>query len=118
MSRMTEGVGKEDRRAFLELADPAEFYEVAFEVEELGVGFADLVGIRDLGAEPVHRERAVEQGDSQDPGLVVAGGVVGHEGIPSALEIRPPELGAQAHGETPGQRHVRALSRPVPGIGP
>ena len=111
---MTEGVGKEDRRAFLELADPAEFYEVAFEVEELGVGFAELVGIRDLGAEAVHREGAVEQGDPQDPGLVVAGGVVGHERTPPALEIRPSELGAQAHGKAPGQRHVRPQPSPVP----
>ena len=96
MSRMTEGVGKEDRRAFLELADPAEFYEVAFEVEELGVGFADLVGIRDLGAEPEDREGAVQQGDPQDAGLVVAGGVVGHERSPT--RSRNPSTGTRRSG--------------------
>ena len=32
----------------LELPDPAHFYEVALEVPQLRVGFADLVGKRDL----------------------------------------------------------------------
>ena len=40
-----------------ELPHPAHFHEVAFEVEELRVGFADLVGKRDLRAEPEHRDR-------------------------------------------------------------
>ena len=56
----------------LELPDPAHFHEVAFEVEQLRVGFAHLVGKRDLGAEPVHRDRAVQQRGLQDTGLVLA----------------------------------------------
>ena len=55
-----------------ELPDPAHFHEVTFEVEELRVGFAQLVGKRDLGAEPEHRDRAVEERGLQDPGLVLA----------------------------------------------
>ena len=66
----------------LELADPAEFYEVAFVVEELRVGFAELVGIGELGAEAVDRDRAVQQRGPKDPGLIPAGGVVGHERSP------------------------------------
>ena len=61
----------------LKLPDPAHFHEVAFEVEELRVGFAHLVGKRDLGAEPVHRDRAVQQRSLQDPDLVCAGGIIG-----------------------------------------
>ena len=56
----------------LELPHPAHFNEVAFEVPQLRVGFADLVGKRDLGAEPEHRDRAVEQRGRQDAGLVFA----------------------------------------------
>ena len=78
-ARMTEGTSVEDdRKESLELPHPAHFHEVAFEVEQLRVGIADLVGKRDLRAEPVHRDRAVEQRGPQDPGLVPAGGVVGH----------------------------------------
>ena len=40
-----------------ELPHPAHFHEVALEVEQLRVGIADLVGKRDLRAEPVHRDR-------------------------------------------------------------
>ena len=102
----------------LELPHPAHFHEVAFEVEELRVGFAHLVGKRDLGAEPVHRDRAVQQRGLQDAGLVLAGGVIDHERRPPALVIRPPELAAEAHGKAPRQRHVRPHPRPVPGIAP
>ena len=38
---------------FLKLPHPAHFHEVTFVVEQLRVGFADLVGKRDLGTEPV-----------------------------------------------------------------
>ena len=101
-ARMTEGTSVEDdRKESLELADPAHFHEVAFEVEELRVGFAHLVGKRDLGAEPEHRDRAIEQRGLQDAGLVLAGGIVGHKREPLALVIRPPELAAQAHGKSP-----------------
>ena len=108
-ARMTEGTSVEDdRKESLELAHPAHFYEVAFEVEQLRVGIADLVGKRDLRAEPVDRDRAVEERGPQDPGLVPAGGAIGPERLrPPGLEIRPPELAAQAHGKAPRQRHVR-----------
>ena len=55
------------------MADPAHFYEVAFEVERLGVGRAELVGKRELGAEAEDRQAAVEQRGAQDAGLVLAG---------------------------------------------
>ena len=70
------------KKGISELPDPAHFYEVAFEVPQLGVGFADLVGKRELRAEPEHRDRAVEQRGLQDPGVVLAGGVIGHEWEP------------------------------------
>ena len=92
-----EGV-KDDGRGrgrISELADPAEFDEVALEVEQLRVGFANLVGKRDLGAEAVDRQAAVQERGPQDPGVVMAGGVVGHERRPPAFEVRPPELGAE-----------------------
>ena len=60
-ARMTEGTSVEDdRKESLKLPHPAHFHEVAFEVEDLRVGFAQLVGKRDLGAEAVHRQRAVQ----------------------------------------------------------
>ena len=83
--RMTEGTSVEDdRKESLELADPAHFHEVTFEVEQLRVGFAHLVGKRDLGAEPEHRDRAVEQRGLQDAGLVLAGAEL------SGYERKPP----------------------------
>ena len=98
----------------LELADPAHFYEVALVVEGLGVGFAELVGIRELGAEAEDRQGAVEERDAQDAGLVLARGRVVHdERIPPGFVIRPPELGAQAHGKAPRQRHVGPQPSPV-----
>ena len=48
---------EDDKKESLELPHPAHFYEVAFEVEELRVGFADLVGKHDLGTEPEHGDR-------------------------------------------------------------
>ena len=53
MSKMT----KKTKTKELKLPDPAHFYEVAFEVQQLRVGFAHLVGKRDLRAEPEHRDR-------------------------------------------------------------
>ena len=76
----------------LELADPAEFDEVALVVEELGVGFADLVGIRDLGAEAEDREGAVQQRGPEDAGVVFAGNAVGRQEPPPAFVIRAVEL--------------------------
>ena len=107
-----------DETPHSELPDPAHFHEVAFEVEQLRVGFAHLVGKRDLGAEPEHRDRAVQQRGPQDAGLVLASRVIDHERRPLALVIRPPELAAEAHGKAPRQRHIRPHPRPVPGIGP
>ena len=104
--------------ASLELPHPAHFHEVTFVVEQLRVGFAHLVGKRDLGAEAVHRDRAIEERGLQDPGLVLAGGVIGNERSPPALVIRPPELAAEANGKAPRQRHVRPHPRPVPGTAP
>ena len=66
----------------------------------LRVGFADLVGKGDPGAEPEHRDRAVEERGPEDAGLVLAGRVVRHEREPPALVVRPPELAAEAH-DTP-----------------
>ena len=78
---MTEGTSaQDDRKESLELADPAHFHEVTFVVEHLRVGLAHLVGKRDLGAEAVHRQRAIEDRGLQDPGLVRAGGVIGTNG--------------------------------------
>ena len=69
---MTEGTSVEDdRKESLELADPAHFHEVTFEVEHLRVGIAHLVGKRDLGAEAEHRDRAVQERGPQDAGLVL-----------------------------------------------
>ena len=73
---------EDDRRESLKQADPAHFHEVTFVVEHLRVGLAKIVGVQDLGAEPVHRDRAVEQRGLQDAGLVLAGGVVGREHPP------------------------------------
>ena len=99
----------------LELADPAEFDEVAFVVERLRVGFAELVGERELRAEAEHRQPAVEQRGPEDAGLVPARRrVIGDERSPPGLEIRPPELAAEAHGKAPRQRHVRPHPKPVP----
>ena len=82
----------------LKLPDPAHFHEVALEVEQLRVGFADLVGKHDLGAEPEYRDRAVEQRGLKNPGLVLSGRrVIGQKRPPPALVIRPPELAAEAH---------------------
>ena len=79
-------------RSPLELPDPAHFYEVALEVVELRVGFADLVGERDLGAEAVDRQGAVQERGLQDPSLVLAGGVNGRERKPVACVIGAAEL--------------------------
>ena len=65
--------GRRGAGASLKLPHPAHFYEVAFEVVELRVGFAHLVGKRDLGAEAEHRDRAVQQRGLQDTGPVLAG---------------------------------------------
>ena len=72
----------------------------------------------DLGAEPVYRDRAIEQRGLQDTGLVLAGGIIDHERRPLALVVRPPELGTGAHGKAPRQRHVRPHPGPIPGITP
>ena len=117
---MTEGTSVEDdRKESLELADPAHFHEVTFVVEHLRVGLAHLVGKRDLGAEPEHCNRAVEQRGLQDAGLVLAGsGIIGDERNPPALVIRPSELAAESYCKAPRQCHVRAQPRPVPGAVP
>ena len=91
---MTEGDVEDDSRESLKLPDPAHFHEVAFEVEQLRVGFADLVGKRDLRAEPVHRDRAVQQRGLQDTGLALTGRRVirDERNRPPVLVIRAAEL--------------------------
>ena len=83
---------EEGRRS--ELPDPAQFHEVAFEVPQLRVGFADLVGKRDLGTEPEHRDRAVEQRGLQDAGLVLAGRRVIGSGT-GTTRVRNPSTGTR-----------------------
>ena len=84
---------EDDSRESLKLPDPAHFHEVAFEVPQLRVRFADLVGKNDLRAEPVHGQRTVQQRGLKDAGLILAGHrVIRDERMPPVLVIRAAEL--------------------------